>query len=416
MRKGIRLEWLRLSPLFLLYIITFLVLSNNELGGDQARYLSFANNILNGAYAMEGDVFLWNGPGYPLILALFSFFGFSIIALKSLNIVFLSIGILMFFKTCRSLFSLKESLVYSYALGLYYPNVIFSSQYLLTEGFVYMLSSCFLFIIFHFFKRPTQKNLFIASFLLSVIILTKVVFAYVISALAITSFFLFIFKKKRVFSMGVLKICLLAHLFTLPYLVYTFNLTGIIPYYSNAGGQCVYWLSTPYEGEQGEWIYASSAHFKSKPQYINHRKFLESIDSLDPVEKDEALKQKALAQIKNNPKKFLKNYISNISRLFIGIPNSYQFQEFSVIVIALPNSFLFVFLAISILLLIWYYKQLPWFILTNGYFVILYLGASSLLCAYPRMLFPILPSLFLSVIYTIRFWKTPKLPSNHSAN
>src|SRR5690349_1086566 len=39
--------------------------------GDEWRYLYYADNLLHGFYSPHDRVFLWNGPGYPLLLAPF---------------------------------------------------------------------------------------------------------------------------------------------------------------------------------------------------------------------------------------------------------------------------------------------------------------------------------------------------------
>lgn len=398
-------SFLYLLPLLFLYAFISYFVIDSELGGDQERYFMYAKNLVNGSYALDGPLFLWNGPGYPLILSVFIYLGQSILLLKSLNVLFLFFGILFFHKTCRNYFTTKQAIFFSYLLGLYYPNILFSLRYLLSEGFSFFLACALLYFISQFLKNYTKKTAFLASLCLAFLILTKVVFAYVVFALMATAVALLIFKQHRKDSYKLLLIFALANVMTLPYLFYTYNLTGNFPYYSNSGGQCIYWLSTPFEDEQGEWVLADNTTFKNRPQYENHKAFLSSIDTLKPVEKDKSLKTQAIENIKNNPKKFLKNYISNVSRLFLDIPNSYTYQGFSFILIAIPNSFIFVFIVLSMLLTLFFIKKIPLFILITAFFTIIYLFGSSLLCAYARMLFPILPFLFLWIFYVINLWK-----------
>ena len=406
MKKLKNYSILFLLPLLALYIITAFLVIDNDLGGDQDRYLMYAKNLINGFYAIDGPLFLWNGPGYPIILTPFVYLNLPLVVLKSLNILFLFFGIVFFYKTCLEFFSKKQALFFSYLLGLYYPNISFSIRYILTEGFAFFLACGLLYFMNSYLKKPSKKRLVLASLFLAFLILTKVIFAYVVFALFVVLIIFLIQKKNRKQIYRLITICLLANMMTLPYLFHTYNLTGKFPYYSNAGGQCVYWLSTPYENEQGEWILASNDYFKKKPQYKNHNTFLSSINQLEPVQKDLSLKEKAFKNIKNNPKKFLKNYISNISRLFLNIPNSYTYQSFSFILLAIPNSFIFVFLCISTLLTILYRNKVSITIIVFALFSIIYLFGSSLLCAYSRMLFPILPFMFLWFFYIIKLWKS----------
>ena len=84
----------------LIFIITFFVLTVTlilwldpglYLGGDQGRYLMFAENITNGYYTKSHIHYnLWNGPGYPLVLAIFKFFEPPLILYRLLNAVFLT--------------------------------------------------------------------------------------------------------------------------------------------------------------------------------------------------------------------------------------------------------------------------------------------------------------------------------------
>ena len=407
-------SFLYLLPLLIIYIIIASFVINNELGGDQERYLLYAKNLLNGNYAIDGPIFLWNGPGYSIILAAFIYFDESIEVLKSLNVLFLFFGIVFFYETCCIYFNKKQALLFSYLLGIYYPNVLFSIRYILTEAFAFFLACGLLYFISVLFKKYSKKRLALASFFLAFLILTKVIFAYVVFALIGTLLFFMAFKRYKRVAYRMIIICLFANIMTLPYLLYTYNLTGNFPYYSNSGGQCVYWLSTPYENEQGEWVLASGKSFNNRPQYENHNDFLSSINELKPVLKDQALKEKAIENIKNNPKKFLKNYISNISRLFLNIPNSYTYQGFAFILLAIPNSFIFVFSCISILLTILLKNRVSMIILIFGLFSMIYLFGSSLLCAYPRMLYPVLPFLFLWIFYMINLWKDSAKKTKHN--
>ena len=62
------------TPLLVAYAIISFFFSENILVADEGRYLNFSENILNGFYA-NPDLkpgFLWCGPGYPIILLLFT--------------------------------------------------------------------------------------------------------------------------------------------------------------------------------------------------------------------------------------------------------------------------------------------------------------------------------------------------------
>ena len=76
----------KLIPFLLLYLSICILFPKDELVGDQIRYLSFAKNILNGYYSPPAPgINLWNGPGYPAILAPFLFFSLPHVVLLILN-------------------------------------------------------------------------------------------------------------------------------------------------------------------------------------------------------------------------------------------------------------------------------------------------------------------------------------------
>ena len=61
-------------------------------------------------------------------------------------------------------------------------------------------------------------------------------------------------NKKSVNFSRVLMILLISIGLTIPYLTYTYYHTGKIFYWATSGGNNLYWLTTPYEGEYGSWL------------------------------------------------------------------------------------------------------------------------------------------------------------------
>ena len=80
-------SWIPFFPLLLILLSITFLLSENVLQGDEGKYLKFSENLLNGHYA-NSDLkpgFLWNGPGYPIILTPFTYFKSPLIYPKILN-------------------------------------------------------------------------------------------------------------------------------------------------------------------------------------------------------------------------------------------------------------------------------------------------------------------------------------------
>lgn len=88
-------------------------------------------------------------------------------------------------------------------------------------------------------------------------------------------------------------------------------------------------MSTPYENEFGSWedeflvadIECYTPLFKS-----NHQKDLDHILKFKGVQKDDAYKKIAIANIKTHPLKYFKNIIASLSSLLFGLPITHTAQ------------------------------------------------------------------------------------------
>ena len=394
-------SYIKLSPFLLFYILIVIFKQENVFVGDEGRYWDYAGKLICGFYADSSYAeysFLWNGPGYPIFLMIFKYLNIPVIVPKLFNGVLLYLALLYFYKTLVFFLNKKHSFLITILLGLYYPNLMQSLPKLLTEALSFFLVCAMAYYVLKFEKDKKRKYLWLSSFLLGYLILTKVIFAYVTLAVLICFSLLLFYKKIRYKARSIALILLGGILFTTPYLYYTYNLTGKFFYYANSGGMSLYWMSTPYENEFGDWHYFETLS-DTKAIEANHIDYLTTIANLSPVEKDSELKRKAIENIIHNKSKFFKNWRSNIGRIFFGYPYSYQKPSNSVLYYALPNSYILVFLSISLVLAIRRLKKLD---ATYGFFILfslLYLTGISVLSAYPRFLYPILPLLLLWISY-----------------
>ena len=176
-------KWSVFLPLLIIYLFLTLILSKNSFQGDESRYVSFSENIINGHYA-NLDLkpgFLWNGPGYPIILTPFTYFKVPLIYPKILNSLFLFVGVIFLYKCLRFKLNHKISVFLSYVSGITHPFFFLSISLILTESLSYFLISVSLFYFIKFFKSHKNIDLFIFSLSSGLLILTKVFFSYVIS-------------------------------------------------------------------------------------------------------------------------------------------------------------------------------------------------------------------------------------------
>jgi 4-amino-4-deoxy-L-arabinose transferase-like glycosyltransferase len=269
-------EKIKLLPLLLLYIL-YILLASKDLASENAltfnvaepRYAMFANNLSHGYYSPRDDIepeypevrlfqvsvlnrediYLWSGPGYPIVLLPFVLLRMPWLLARLLNAFFLFGAVLYFYRTLRFYMSERPSLYFSFLLGVY-PPFFARLHLLLTETLTVFLICGFM---FHFCKLSQNKkgswtHLLMAGFFLGYLALTKILFGYVIITSLTVSLLLYAWKRTDRFKRAVW-VCCFALLTCLPYLFYTYSLTGKVFYWANSGGMSLYWMSTPYEGE-----------------------------------------------------------------------------------------------------------------------------------------------------------------------
>ena len=418
--KTLITESLRFIPLFVIYISITLIFSQITFQGDESRYISFAENLLNGYYAKPGlkPGFLWNGPGYPIIISPFIYFKAPLIIIKLLNSVFLFIGVVFLYKSFRFKLDNKKSLILAYAAGLTHPYFFRAITLILTEALSFFLICFSLFYFLKYIQRKKLNDLVIFSFGAGLLMLTKVFFSYVFLSLGILSIFTLSFFKLKKESITYLKLSFFPFILCIPYLFYTYNITGKIFYWSDAGGSALYSMSTPYENEYGDWfppdrralIPVESKFVKNNRNVVkeNHSDFLMSLEKLNGIEKDSKLKERALSNIKNNPLKYFKNIIYNFSRMAFRYPFT-RFESLPILIIisVFHFSFLFVPLIYSILMIVSERKKQ--FIIPLIFFSI-YLGGSLLVSSTVRFVFPVYPLIFyiISAILIEKKWNLKK--------
>ena len=393
-------------------LIIVLNFSESSFAGDEPRYLSFAENIVNGFYAKKDlkPGFLWNGPGYPLIISPLKKLNASILSYKILNVAFIVLGIYFLYKLLNNFFNKNISLLIALIGGYSHPYIFHALTRILTESFSFFLVNASIYFSYKFFISSHKKYLIYSSIFSLFLILTKVFFYYVYLVIFLITCFFYLIKK---LDFKFANNYILPLILCIPYFVYTFSLTNKPFYLSDAGGSTLYSMSTPYEDEYCDWFSASidtmnpvvgfskegsiTTKPKTNPPYFQrHLPFLVSISSLNGVQRDENLKKKAIENIINHPTKYFKNISSNISRIFFRAP--FTDRE-------LKTSFKLIFYTHGFVLLTCYIFSLfsTLFIMNRTtvkiitLFVLISLFGISLLSAESRFIFPIY-GIFISLI------------------
>jgi 4-amino-4-deoxy-L-arabinose transferase-like glycosyltransferase len=395
-------------PFLLLFMAYILKLHSNNLQGDESRYIFFVKNMIQGFYSPKApDINLTNGPCYPLIILPFYALNTSKLFIALMNALFQYLSIVFLFKALRQIVPFYLSLSFT----LFWAFCFSSYNYMIliyTEPLTALLISLIAFFVIKGYKSSEAKNYYIAGLLFGYLALTKVIFGYVIAIMLLAILLLWFKNLKAIRARNGAIMMIIAFAVTLPYLVYTYSLTGRIFYWGSAGNDSLYWMSTPYEYEYGTW---NNLAFDANPEgpekdlgikllTENHAKDFESIKELKGIEYDEALKKIALSNIKSHPVKYIKNWFSNISRMLFGFPGNYTFEV--PLLKIWYFSIVYTLIIYAGIMTIFTWKNLPYSIRLLFCLSFIYLGGSSLVSADNRQFVIILPALYVWIAYILQ--------------
>ncbi len=427
--------YLLFSPFLFIYILIVLLLQTNTIFGDEARYYFLAQNLLHGFYSLPAPYIEFrNGPGYPLILAPFFGLNIPLVCIKLLNAVFLYFSVVLFFKTLRQFVSFRVTFIVSLFWACYY-NAYEFLPLMYTETFTIFLISALMFCLTKTFHpvvlKKNDRYIYLSGLLLGYVALTKVIFGYVLILMLVGCLVLWFFKSKEVNYKRALVILIIALITTLPYLIYTYNLTGRVFYWSTVSGDNLYWMSSPYKNEFGDWFairgfdsdsvsangYGSAKHddriLDIKKRQFNVRDFKDSVYSnhwadFEEINKyhgaiaqDDALKRIAFKNITSHPIKYIENCISNIGRLFFNFPYSYKTQNPGTLIRLPMSGILAVLMLFCLIPTVSNWRRIAFAIRFLISITFIYLGGSVLACAETRMFTVVVPLLLLWITFVL---------------
>jgi 4-amino-4-deoxy-L-arabinose transferase-like glycosyltransferase len=339
-----------------------------------------------------------------------------------MNVVYQYLAVVFLYKALNLAANNKIALIFSMLLAIY-PNALSMLPILYTEAFTGLLVSSFIYCVTIGYIKGNTKYGVMAGFVLGYLTLTKIIFGYVIVICLAICLMLWLFKKNKPYYSQAVKILLVAFAVSIPYLTYTYQLTGKVFYWGNSGGMSLYWMSTPYNYEYGDWKVPdlSNNQYPSlfKSSYVdailkkNHSKEIKFILKHNEVEQDALFKQIAINNIKKNPSKFISNYYYNFSRMLFNFPYSYSYQDGAIVRNIIIGS-LILWASVIGIILSWInwrsiIAPIKLVLLITGVYLLL----SGALSAYPRQLDIIVPVLLFWVGYLIA--NTKKLDLKFSA-
>lgn len=412
-KKYFEQPYLALLPFLLVYVLIVIFQKPDSLVGDEGRYLAFADNLLNGFYSPPApDINLWNGPGFPLYLLPFVALKLPYLVIRLFNALLYYAVLLLFNKTLSLFLDLKRSFYFTLLFGCYYMPYK-SLPFILSETLTVFLIAAITLLAARYFTQESKhhkvKHTFLLALLLAFLALTKVVFGLVYLITGLLFLLLFILTKNRSYRSSAV-VLFFALSFCIPYLLYTYSLTGKVFYWSNAGGMSAYWMSNPVPGEYGEWHNDSLSLQPMDPGSMkilrsNHEADYAEIYRQKGVQRDDVFKEYAFRNIKEHPLKFFQNWLANWSRMFFNYPVSYMPFGIRTIGNMLANIPALLLIVFSAVLTRRNKQRLPFGIVFLLYLLVIYLLLSSLFSAYDRMFYILAPVFGLWIIYSVTFFR-----------
>lgn len=312
--------------------------------GDEGPLIAAAHRLLQGRYAvigtMDGTKFLWHGPGLPALLAPLVALEAPLDALRLTSPLLMFAAVLLFYRLLRLNLGHRASLIGAYALGLYGP-----AYYVLgtvaKDPLALVLSIATLDGTARYVKHGRRRHAVQAGLCFGGLVMTRLEYGWVVAATLVFALAWWAVRaagrRRRVRGTGTPRrwalVCAVAMLVCVPWLAYTYALTGHAFYWGNSGGISLYWMSSPSPSQLGQW---HAPHVvSSSPALAVYRPFFHYLATLPPLQRDLTLQQVAITQALGHPAKYALNLVANLGRTFFGLPFSFSLPLAVVVGLAL---------------------------------------------------------------------------------
>ncbi|MCW2952577.1 MAG: hypothetical protein JWQ48_1747 [Conexibacter sp.] len=313
-----------LAPLLPLWLAVSLLRSGGPGAvGDEQSFLRYADNLLHGTFATPGTgdatQFLWHGPGLPALLAPFVALHASLPLMRLLGPLLLFLAIVLFYRLLRMRLSHGWALAGAWLLGFYVPFGEIVGP-LHKEPLALLLLVAALLGTARYVEHGRVGQLALAGLSLAGLAMTRLEYGWVILALLGLAA-LWTAATRGIVPRRALSICAVALAGCVPWLLYTYSLTGHVLYWGNSGGLSLYWMA-PHNDQLGAWHAVHSVF--SQPALAPFRPFFNHVETLSPLQRDLAFDHAAIIAIGHNPAGYVLNLLANAARSCFAAPISSQ--------------------------------------------------------------------------------------------
>jgi hypothetical protein len=377
-----------LLALAVLYSGLLLAFTEVEYKSDSGRYLKFATNLAQGFYSPREELDLTNGPGYPLVLAPLPLLGLPWSVAKVFNLAFLLAATAYVTGTVRLYLPDYRAPLAGAAVGLYPPALVYASSISSEPITLFLVAG----LGYHLCRAHRDSSLWQAAgaaAFFGYLALTKIFFGYVIATALVAAVLLLVWRRSPWARRNAV-VAALALVLCVPWLVYTYSLTGKVFYWGTPGGDTLYWMATPFPDEYGDW-FARPRRVATPAVQERHGLFIDSMRELPDDVKDRLFREKALEYIRANPAKFAYNWAMNVTRMLFNYPYSFTPQKPGTFLYLLPNMIVLPLAVAALAVWAVRFRRVPAEIWSLGFLIAVSLGGSSLVSAEGRQFMVLLP-------------------------
>lgn len=400
-----------LSPLLALYVLAVFFFPRRP--SDERNYVELAHNLLDGHYAGLGwrpatpygtsadpaTPDLWFGPGLPSALTPLVAVDLPIEVLRLTGVLFLFGAVLVFHKLLRLRVGEGTALVGAYALGLYFPLYRLLPT-IHSEPLAILLIVSMLYLLSRYLAGGRLAYGIAAAAAAAGVAMTRVAYGWVLTGMLL-AFGVWWLVSRRRDVLRVVGVYALALALCLPWLAFTYSVTDRLLVWGNSGSLSLYWMSSPYPQDLGDWRGGAYEVVVSDPRLAPHRKFFLELAPLDPTEQNRRLERRAIENIRGSPGKFAKNVAANVSRMTLGFPFSGRQETLNTLFYLVPNVLLLSALLACVLLVVVRRVAFQFEGIVFGAFAALAFALHSVVAAFPRMVMPLIPIAVWFVFVTI---------------
>jgi len=292
--------------------------------GDERAYIRYAHNIIHGHYAIASQashgLYLWHGPGLPLVLAPLVALHAGVHVLRLLGPVSLLLAGVFFWLFLRPRVSRWLALAGGLVLALF-PPLLVLLPHMRSEPLALMFLMASLWALGKAHGSGSSRWAVLGGVLAGCMVLTRVEDGYILLVGLLACAVAFALRRERRHLLNL--ICVgSAVVVCLPWLGYTASLTHKFPYWASSGGLSLYLMASPTPGNTGSWV--SVETIATDPHWHADRAVIRSLSGLSQVQQDAKLQSIAFRLIRKHPGAYLEHVADNLSRTVLGGPYSFE--------------------------------------------------------------------------------------------